>query len=64
MATDGQAQLTEMLNKINEEDNKKVNSVDQLRHMMVMMIQLNPVKCSIVVLGFFFFLKEIYIVEK
>lgn len=53
MATDRQVQLTKMLNKINEKDNKKVNSVDQLRPMMVMMIQLNPVKCSIVVLVFF-----------
>lgn len=59
MATDRQVQLTEMLNKINEEDNKKVNSVDQLRHMMVMMIQLN-----VPLLVWVFFLKEIYIAEK
>ncbi|GAB0176356.1 mitochondrial enolase superfamily member 1 [Grus japonensis] len=48
MARDGQVQVMEMLNETNEEDNKKVNSVVQLRHMIVMMIQLNPVKWSIV----------------
>lgn len=60
MATDGQVQVTEMLNKINEGDNKKVNSVVQLRHIIIMMIQLNPVKCSIAV----FILKEIYTAAK
>lgn len=55
MATDGQVQVTEMLNKINEEDKKKVNSVIQLRHRIVMKIQLNPVKYII----FVFLLKEI-----
>lgn len=67
MARDGQVQVMEMLNETNEDDNKKVNSVVQLRHMIVMMIQLNPVKWSIVGLCLFWFLlllKEIYIAAK